>query len=75
MKIAVVGSGVSGLAATWVSSLTPYDELKVSLVLQLLNEYSDHEVHLYEADSRPGGHANTVAFQANKDRPSVDVDT
>ncbi|KAJ6453125.1 FAD/NAD(P)-binding domain-containing protein [Mycena sanguinolenta] len=45
MKVAVVGSGVSGLGATW-----------------LLNEYSDHEVHLYEADSRPGGHANTVKF-------------
>ena len=46
MKVAIVGSGVSGLAATW-----------------LLNEYSDHEVHLYEADSRLGGHANTVNFK------------
>ncbi|RPD62510.1 FAD/NAD(P)-binding domain-containing protein [Lentinus tigrinus ALCF2SS1-7] len=50
MKIAVVGSGVSGLGATW-----------------LLNEYTGHEVHLFEADSRPGGHANTVTF----DRPGM----
>lgn len=27
---------------------------------QLLNEHSDHEVHLFEADDRAGGHANTV---------------
>ncbi|KAG8907111.1 hypothetical protein FRB99_005366 [Tulasnella sp. 403] len=46
MKVAVVGSGVSGLAATW-----------------LLNEYSEHEVHLFDADDRPGGHANTVEFK------------
>ncbi|KIJ64659.1 hypothetical protein HYDPIDRAFT_181869 [Hydnomerulius pinastri MD-312] len=47
MKIAIVGSGVSGLAATW-----------------LLNEYSDHEVHLFEADDRVGGHANTVDYRS-----------
>ncbi|KAI0927052.1 hypothetical protein AcV5_007691 [Taiwanofungus camphoratus] len=57
MKVAVVGSGVSGLAATW-----------------LLNEYSSHEVHLYEADSRPGGHVNTVLF-VQPGKESVDVDT
>ncbi|KDN51352.1 FAD/NAD(P)-binding domain-containing protein [Tilletiaria anomala UBC 951] len=45
MRIAVVGSGVSGLSTTW-----------------LLNEYSDHEVHLFEADDRVGGHTNTVHF-------------
>ncbi|KAI0771412.1 hypothetical protein BC629DRAFT_1641522 [Irpex lacteus] len=44
MKIAVIGSGVSGLQR--------HGQV-------LLNEYSDHEVHLYEADSRPGGHAHT----------------
>ncbi|KAK0221391.1 FAD/NAD(P)-binding domain-containing protein [Armillaria fumosa] len=27
-----------------------------------LNEYSDHEVHLYESDDRAGGHANAVPF-------------
>ncbi|KAG7445516.1 FAD/NAD(P)-binding domain-containing protein [Guyanagaster necrorhizus] len=61
MKVAVVGSGVAGLAATWA-----------------LNEYSNHEVHLYEADERPGGHANTVPFgYKNKDgsRQTVKVDT
>ncbi|KII86705.1 hypothetical protein PLICRDRAFT_113438 [Plicaturopsis crispa FD-325 SS-3] len=61
MKVAVIGSGVSGLASTWV-----------------LNQHSDHEVHLYEADSRPGGHANTVHFKP-PGKPSsaegVDVDT
>ncbi|KAI1790161.1 FAD/NAD(P)-binding domain-containing protein [Ganoderma leucocontextum] len=52
MKVAVVGSGVSGLAATW-----------------LLNEYTDHEVHLFEADSRPGGHANTVTLKRPGKQP------
>ncbi|KAJ3844054.1 FAD/NAD(P)-binding domain-containing protein [Lentinula raphanica] len=55
MKVAVVGSGVSGLAATW-----------------LLNEHSDHEIHLYEADNRPGGHANTVHFPSKE---GVNVDS
>ncbi|KAG6809437.1 hypothetical protein H0H93_015819, partial [Arthromyces matolae] len=59
MKVAVVGSGVSGLAATW-----------------LLSEYSDHTVDLYEADSRPGGQANTVKYSPpGKPDESVDVDT
>ncbi|KAF5328927.1 hypothetical protein D9758_016824 [Tetrapyrgos nigripes] len=59
MKVAIVGSGVSGLAATW-----------------LLNEHSDHEVHLYEADDRPGGHANTVRFYPDKEsKKGIDVDT
>ncbi|CAK5263045.1 unnamed protein product [Mycena citricolor] len=58
MKIAIVGSGVSGLSATW-----------------LLNEYSDHEVHLYEADDRPGGHANTVMFAPPGKKEGVYVDT
>ena len=30
---------------------------------QLLNEYSDHEVNIYEKDSRLGGHTNTVEFK------------
>ncbi|PIL22640.1 hypothetical protein GSI_15331 [Ganoderma sinense ZZ0214-1] len=57
MKVAVVGSGVSGLGATW-----------------LLNEYTEHQVHLFEADSRPGGHANTVTLERPGKQPS-DVDT
>ncbi|KAJ7028413.1 FAD/NAD(P)-binding domain-containing protein [Mycena alexandri] len=60
MKVAVIGSGVSGLGASW-----------------LLNEYSEHEVHLYEVDSRPGGHANTVKFTPPGKKPEdgVYVDT
>ncbi|KAI0076337.1 FAD/NAD(P)-binding domain-containing protein [Panus rudis PR-1116 ss-1] len=58
MKVAIVGSGVSGLAATW-----------------LLNEFSDHEVHLYEADDRPGGHANTVTYKPPGKEETVEVDT
>ncbi|KAI0667621.1 FAD/NAD(P)-binding domain-containing protein [Trametes maxima] len=56
MKVAVVGSGVSGLAATW-----------------LLNEHTDHEVHLFEADSRPGGHANTVTYSRPGKEPTYIV--
>ena len=29
----------------------------------LLNEHSDHEVHLFEADDRVGGHTNTITFE------------
>ncbi|THH11128.1 hypothetical protein EW146_g8150 [Bondarzewia mesenterica] len=57
MRIAVVGSGVSGLAATW-----------------LLNEHSDHDVHIYESDSRAGGHANTVKVES-PDKEPADVDS
>ncbi|QRV83556.1 Flavin containing amine oxidoreductase [Ceratobasidium sp. AG-Ba] len=49
-RVAIVGSGVSGLAATWA-----------------LNEWGDAEVHLFEAEDRPGGHTNTVKFR----RPNV----
>ena len=43
MKIAVIGSGVSGIGAVWA-----------------LNEHSDHEVHLFEANNYLGGHTHTV---------------
>lgn len=45
MKVAVVGSGVSGIGAVWA-----------------LNEHSDHEVHVFEANDYPGGHTHTVEF-------------
>lgn len=41
LRIAVIGSGISGLAAAWLLSRR-------------------HEVTLYEADRRLGGHSNTV---------------
>lgn len=53
-SIAVVGSGISGLAAAWLLS-------------------QRHEVTLYEADTRLGGHSNTV--DAVIENISVPVDT
>lgn len=50
LRIAVIGSGISGLSAAWLLS-------------------SRHEVTLYEADRRIGGHSNTV------DTPAGPVDT
>lgn len=55
MKIAVVGSGISGLASALI-----------------LNER--YEVHLFEADSRLGGHAHTVSLNENlKDQTHIDT--
>lgn len=44
-KVAIVGSGVSGIGTLWALQST------------------DHEVHLYEAGNRLGGHTNTVTFE------------
>lgn len=46
-----------------------------SCVLQALNEYSDHQVDLYDSDSRPGGHANTLPFTNPKNGQTTMVDT
>ncbi len=54
MRIAVVGSGISGLGAAWL--LAP-----------------NHEVHLYEQDSRFGGHSRTLEVR-DGDR-QIPVDT
>ncbi|KAK3060268.1 hypothetical protein LTS18_008925, partial [Coniosporium uncinatum] len=54
-RIAVVGSGVSGIGA----------------VYSLLN--SGHEVYLYEAADRLGGHTNTVDFHHNGLSTPVDT--
>ncbi|KAL8643918.1 MAG: hypothetical protein Q9210_007504, partial [Variospora velana] len=54
-KVAVVGSGVSGIAALWALKSTT------------------HEVYLYEADERLGGHTNTVDF--SHDGKTTRVDT
>ncbi|KAK0191228.1 hypothetical protein F5146DRAFT_590504 [Armillaria mellea] len=40
-----------------------------------LNEYSDHQVHLYEAEDRIGGHANTVLLPARAGSEECHVDT
>lgn len=55
-KVAIVGSGCSGIAALWALKST------------------DCEVHLFEADSRLGGHTNTVTFKG-KDGHETPVDT
>ncbi|KAL9945151.1 hypothetical protein D7B24_007811 [Verticillium nonalfalfae] len=54
-KVAVVGSGCSGIAALWA-----------------LNR-SHHDVHLYEAAGRLGGHTNTVKWTNGKFETSVDT--
>ena len=46
MKIAVIGTGITGLGAAW------------SLEQGILAD--EGQVVLYEADSRLGGHSNTV---------------
>ncbi|MBE7217795.1 MAG: FAD-dependent oxidoreductase, partial [Caulobacteraceae bacterium] len=53
-RIAVVGSGVSGLSCAWLLS-------------------SRHEVTVYEADARIGGHSNTVLAPAPGGEVAVDT--
>lgn len=54
MKIAVVGTGVSGLVAAWL--------------LQ-----RKHEVSVFEARDRIGGHTNTVDVELEGDRFAIDT--
>ena len=54
MRIAVVGSGISGLAAAWLLSRR-------------------HAVTLFEADTRLGGHANTVELTLDGQTHPVDT--
>jgi predicted NAD/FAD-binding protein len=57
LKIAVVGSGISGLSCAWI-----------------LNR--EHDVHLFEADSRLGGHAHTVRVDdSSAGAASIPIDT
>jgi hypothetical protein len=54
LKIAVVGSGISGLSSTW-----------------LLN--NRHDVTLFEAEDRLGGHSNTVNLDVDGRQIAVDT--
>lgn len=54
-KVAVVGSGCTGIGALWALKGT------------------DHEVHLYEAEDRLGGHTNTVTWKHDNLETLVDV--
>ncbi|MBT6277708.1 MAG: NAD(P)-binding protein [Chromatiales bacterium] len=54
MKIAVIGSGVSGLTCAYTLARA-------------------HDVNVYEADSRLGGHANTI--DVNNNGRSMPIDT
>lgn len=54
MKIAVIGSGISGLSASY-----------------LLGQ--KHEVHLFEADKRLGGHAHTSNIHTGSKNINVDT--
>ena len=53
-KIAIIGSGISGLGAAYL--LSPH-----------------HDVTIYEADHRPGGHSHTVDVQLDGQRFGVDT--
>ena len=54
-RVAIVGSGCSGIAAFWALKST------------------NHDVHLYEAEDRLGGHTNTVDFKHGEDVTPVDT--
>lgn len=54
-KVAIVGSGCSGIAALWALNRTY------------------HDVYLYEAADRLGGHTNTVQWKAGKYTTAVDT--
>lgn len=54
-KVAIVGSGCSGIAALWALNRT------------------HHDVYLYEASDRLGGHTNTVDYRHGKYTTKVDT--
>ncbi|HXR02317.1 MAG TPA: FAD-dependent oxidoreductase, partial [Pseudomonas sp.] len=54
MKIAIIGSGISGLTSAW-----------------LLNRA--HDIALFEADQRIGGHTHTVNVSVNGKRHAIDT--
>lgn len=54
LKIAVIGSGISGLSAAWLLS-------------------QRHDVTVFEAANRVGGHSNTVEFASSAGSVAVDT--
>ncbi|GAB1313024.1 Amine oxidase domain-containing protein [Madurella fahalii] len=54
-KVAIVGSGCTGIAALWALNRSP------------------HDVYIYEAADRLGGHTNTVEFVKGKYKAKVDT--
>ena len=54
-RIAIVGSGISGLSTLWTLRNSP------------------HEVHLFEKESRLGGHTNTATWIHNGNSTPVDT--
>lgn len=54
LKIAIIGTGISGNYAAWKLA-------------------KEHDITVFEASSRPGGHTNTV--EVDHDRQSLAVDT
>ena len=54
LRIAIIGSGVSGLSAAWLLG-------------------TRHNVTLYEAADRAGGHANTVTVESGGQSTPVDT--
>lgn len=84
-RVAVVGSGVSGESTGVLIECTDHSThagcwcgLLGLAATWVLNEHADDvEVHLFEADDRPGGHTNTVDFTTSRSSggPSTRVDT
>jgi predicted NAD/FAD-binding protein len=54
MRIAIIGAGISGLAAAHLLA-------------------REHEITVFEADGRPGGHANTVRVDTEHETHHVDT--
>ncbi|KAI0161388.1 FAD/NAD(P)-binding domain-containing protein [Xylariaceae sp. FL1272] len=59
-KVAIVGSGSAGIAALWA--------LKANV-----SHRTHHDVYLYEAADRLGGHTNTVEWKNGKFKTLVDT--
>ncbi len=60
MKVAIIGSGISGNAAAWA-------------LTQPMGGVSNASVTLYESRSRPGGHSATIDIDYNGQAINVDI--